>query len=80
MADLTDAQVLDRIAEILRTPEWGAWTIEDVAEEMEKVRDIDSLNRHTHDGLDRLDPQTRKDMGWGDWPVGIVPGQDRRRH
>jgi len=53
MAKMNDAQALDLIAEILRTPEWSASTIEDVASIVGKVRDIESLNRYEADGTER---------------------------
>lgn len=53
MAKMNDSQALDLIAEILRSPEWSASTIEDVAHFVGKVRDIESLNRYEADGTER---------------------------
>jgi hypothetical protein len=50
---MNDKQALDLVAEILRTPEWSASTIEDVASIVGKVRDIESLNRYEADGTER---------------------------
>jgi len=80
MADskMSDAVALDIVAEILRTPEWGAWTVEDVALVVGRVRDIESLNRYRADGTDRADGPVDR---FGPPEVGnLVSGRDRHSH
>lgn len=59
MAKMNDDQALNLVAEILRTPEWSASTIEDVASIIGKVRDIESLNRYEADGTERHETDTK---------------------
>lgn len=40
----TDKLVLDDIAEGLRTPEWSVSFLEDIADHVRTVRDLDRLN------------------------------------
>lgn len=65
----TDSDILDKIAEGLRTPEWSASTIEDVAALVGKVRDIESRNTHTAHGEARS-PGVHE----------LVPGRDWHSH